>query len=381
MTGWKRRVLFGSLYGLLFLVSTFVFLLLAFPWDRAARYLEVALAKRSDMDVRVGAVSPTWTLGLELTDVTLRSRSPDSQGRFRTFQADRVRIEPSFSTLFGGDLDVAFTAETMGGIVEGDFYRAAQDTRVVAHLRGLLPNEVSTVRDIVGQPLEGRLDGTLDVTLRGHKFSQASGSLDVVGRDVVVGDGKTPMRLKLRPQDRGQFAELQEFLEREDQGVVLPPMDVGAFNLKVRITRGVARVTQMGARSKHLEFRGEGTIDLKDPLSLSEVRIYVLYRFTDEYKNIDSETRSAIDSMTRSPNYQRALRSDGFWGFRMQGTFRDRIRSFPARSGFSEDEPPPLPPPDAPLPEDGVPVAPPPTVVGLPPKEGALPLPLPRPVA
>jgi type II secretion system protein N len=370
MKTWQRRLLLGLGYGLLFVLSFVAFLYLSFPWDRTARYAEAALAKKLDMDVRIGSIAPSWFTGLELRDVTLRARKPDRQGNLRTIHADRIVARASLGTLLGGDLDVDFTAEMMGGKLEGQVYRAQKDTRIVASLEGLAPNEVSFLRDMVGLPIKGGLTGRVDLTLRDHKFSRASGTIELTARGVIVGDGKARLKLKVKPQ----YAELQEFLEREDQGVVLPPMKVGTVALKARVSHGSARITQLEASSEHIEFKGEGQLKLVDPVTASSSAIYIMYRLTEAYESIDSETRAMMENMRTSPNYRRALRTDGFFGFCLTGVLRDRIRPLPARDGCPDHPPPEPVPPPVPGAPPTVPVTPgpPPTVVSaLPPRSCA----------
>ncbi len=360
MKTWQRRLLLGLGYGLLFVVSFVAFLYLSFPWDRSARYVEAALAKQLDMDVRIGSISPSWFTGMELRDVTLRARKPDRQGHVRTIHADRLVARASLGTLFGGDVDVDFTAEMMGGKIEGQIYRAKQDTRLVAGLDGLSPDEVSFLRDMVGLPIKGGLGGRVDLTLRDHKFAKAAGTIELTARGIVVGDGKARLKLKVKPQ----YAELQEFLDREDQGVALPPMKVGTVILKARVSHGSARITQLEATSEHIEFKGEGELKLADPVTASQSAIYIMYKLTEAYEAIDSETRAMMENMRTSPNYRRALRTDGFFGFCLTGVLRERIRPLPARDGCPDHPPPePVPPPAPGAPPVVPPPGPPPTVV------------------
>ncbi|MBI5489179.1 MAG: type II secretion system protein GspN [Deltaproteobacteria bacterium] len=363
MKTWRRRLLVIGLHVLLFLVAMVGFLYLAFPWDRAARYAEAALAKKLDMDVRIGAIGPSWLTGLEFSDVTLRTRKPDRQGRLRTFHADRFVVRASIGSLFGGDLDLDIAADMMGGHVDGQIFRTKKDTRIVADLAEVSPNEISFLREMVGLPLKGRMTGRIDLTMRDHKFAKAAGTIEFAAKNVIVGDGKARLKLKVKPQ----YAELQEFLDREDQGVAIPPMKVGAFTLKLRVTRGSARVVQLGASSEHIEIKGEGDVRLADPVTASESRIYIMYKFSDAYENLDSETRSMLENMRSSPNYRRALRSDGYFGFCLAGVLRDRIRPLPSRDGCPDRPPaepvipavpggPPTPPAEGPAP-------PPPTIV------------------
>lgn len=356
MKTWQRRLLFGLGYALLFLVSFVVFLYLSFPWDRTARYAEAALAKALDMDVRIGSVAPSWFTGLELTDVTLRARKPDRQGQLRSIHADRVVARASAGTLFGGDIDVDFALEMMGGKVEGQYYRAQKDSRIVANLEGLSPNEVTFLRDMVGLPIRGGLSGRIDVTLRDHKFAKASGTIEIAARNVVVGDGKARIKLKVKPQ----YAELQEFLDREDQGVALPPMTVGTVTLKARVTQGVARLTQLEASSEHIEFKGEGELLLADPVTASTSAIYIMYKLTEAYESLDSEARTMMENMRTSPVYRRALRTDGFFGFCLTGVLRERVRPLPTRDGCPDR---PVPEPPAPGVPGAPPLAPAPTII------------------
>ena len=364
MKTWRRRLLVAGLHVLLFLVAVVGFLYLAFPWDRAARYAEAALAKKLDMDVRIGAIGPSWFTGLELRDVTLRTRKPDRLGRLQTFHAKRFVVRASLGTFLGGDVDLDITADMMGGHIEGQVFRTKQDTRFVASLAEVSPNEITFLRDMIGLPIEGRMTGSVDLTLRDHKFSKAAGTIEFDAKSVIVGDGKAKLKLKVKPQ----YAELQEFLDREDQGVAIPPMRVGGFSLKLRVSNGSARVVQLGAASEHIEIKGEGDIRLADPVTASESRIYVMYQFSDAYQNLDSETRSMMESFRSSPNCRRALRSDGFFGFCLAGVLRERVRPLPTRDGCPERPPPepvlPSPPPDRREPGDSAP--PPPTIVGEP---------------
>lgn len=364
MARWKARLLRGGLYALLFVAATAAFLWIAFPWDRAVPYVEAAIAKRLDMDVRIESISPSLPVGVEIEGITLRARKPDRLGRYRAFHAERVTIRAALSTLLGGDVDVDYAVEAVGGTIEGQVYRAAADTRILARVSGISPGEISTLRDLVGLPIEGRIHGAVDLTLRDHKFSRASGTIDLVARNVIAGDGKAKLRLRVTPE----FSELQEFLDRVDQGVALPPMNVGTFTAKVRVSRGAARVIEMGSSSEHFEMKGEGTIDLKDPVSTSEVALYVSYRFTDAYTSLDTETQSMIASMSESPRYRRALRADGSYGFRLQGILRDRIRPFPARENVPGDGRPPADTPFEPfIPIPPAALPPPPAVAPPPP--------------
>jgi type II secretion system protein N len=366
---WQKRVLFVGAHVLLFLVCVVAFLYLAFPWDRAARYAEAALAKKLDMDVYIGSIGPSWLTGIEVRDVTLRTRKPDRQGNLRTFHADRLVARASLGTLFGGNVDVDFVAEMMGGRIDGQLYRTQRDTRIVAKLAEVAPNDITFLREMIGLPIKGRMTGAVDLTLRDHKFDRASGSIEFLAKGVVVGDGKAKLKLKVKG---AQYAELQEFLDREDQGVAIPPMKVGTFTLKMRVTRGTARVTQMGAASEHIEIKGEGEVLFRNPPTASESRIYVMYKFSEPYQNLDSETRSMMENMRAAPNYRRALRTDGFYGFCISGVLRERIRPLPARDGCPEGPLPSAPvpvmpgaPPDVPAsPSPSAP--PPPTVVGKP---------------
>jgi len=373
MKTWQRRTLVVVLYTLLFLVSVVAFLYLGFPWERAARYAEAAAAKKLDMDVHIGGLAPSWLTGIELTDVTLRTRKPDRQGHLRTFHADRVVVRASLGTLFGGDVDVDFTAAMMGGNIDGQVYRTNRDTRIVAHLSDVSPNDITVVRDMVGLPIKGRMGGQLDLTLREHRFTRAAGSIEFTARNVIVGDGKARLKLKVKPQ----FAELQEFLDREDQGVAIPPMKVGLFTIKMRVSHGSARITQFGASSEHIEIKGEGELTLAEPVTASKSAIYIQYRLTEAYQNLDSEARSLMDNMRGSPVYRRALRSDGFYGFCLSGVLRERIRPLPARDGCPDNppaEPAPVPTlPTTPMgptpvsPPGPTPVPPPaPTILGAP---------------
>jgi type II secretion system protein N len=367
---WQKRVLFVGAHVLLFLVCVVLFLYVAFPWDRAARYAEAALAKKLDMDVHIGSLGPSWLTGLEVRDVTLRTRKPDRQGNLRAFHADRIVARASFGTLFGGDVDVDFAADMMGGRIDGQLYRTQQDTRIVAKLAEVSPNDITFLREMIGLPIKGRMTGAVDLTLRDHKFDKAAGSIEFLAKNVVVGDGKAKLKLKVKG---AQYAELQEFLDREDQGVAIPPMKVGTFTLKMRVTRGVARVTQLGASSEHIEIKGEGEVLFHNPPTASESRIYVMYKFSEPYQNLDSETRSMMENMRTAPNYRRALRTDGFFGFCISGVLRERIRPLAARDGCPEH---PVPAPAVPVvpAEGGAPAVPPPptpppppTVVGVPP--------------
>jgi type II secretion system protein N len=363
---WQRRLVYVGLHVLLFVVCLVVFLYVGFPWDRAARYAEAALAKKLDMDVRIGALGPSWLTGLEIRDVTLRTRKPDRQGHLRSFHADRVVVRASFGTLFGGDVDLDFASDMMGGHVDGQVYRTKQDTRIVARLAEVSPNEISLLREMVGLPLKGKMTGAVDLTLREHKFSKAAGTIEFTAKSVIVGDGKAKLKLKVKPQ----YAELQEFLDREDQGVAIPPMKVGAFTFKMRVAHGSARVVQLSASSEHIEIKGEGEVVLADPPTASESRIYVMYKFSDAYQNLDSEARALMENMRTSPVYRRALRTDGFFGFCISGVLRERVRPLPARDGCPERPPPaPIPPavPGAPPHVPPPAGAPPPTVVRLPP--------------
>jgi type II secretion system protein N len=174
------------------------------------------------------------------------------------------------------------------------------ETKVVA--KELAMNELSGSRGLIPLPLSGRLDVNLDMVLPSGRYGESNGGVDWKWAGAAIGDGKE----KLRVPGNAFLSE----------GIVIPRVRLGDFKGKVVFQKGIGKLHGVGAKSQDGELRMEGEIRLADPVGYSYLDLYVTFKMSDALLKSNDKFQLMLqlaESMGK--------RSDGFYGFRMTGSF------------------------------------------------------------
>ncbi len=219
----------------------------------------------------------------------------------------RVRILP----LLIGRVRIDFAATVFGGSVEGVIPIGGGDLAI--ELKNLDLSQVAPLKDMVSVPLKGMANGKLELTAANGKWSKATGGFNLTVSDMVMGDGKAKFR-----------------------GLaVLPPANIGVFELAAKAEAGLLKVEKFGASGQDLELSGEGTIKLREPWDASVADLWLKFGFSEGYKNQDERMQALfVDDgpfpalISQDRKMKRAKRQDGLWGFHIHGKLQ-RLRYDP----------------------------------------------------
>jgi type II secretion system protein N len=222
--------------------------------------------------------------------------------------------------LIFGIVDVSFGLEGLGGTLDGSFRRGKQDARARLRTRDLALGQIPGLADKLGLPLAGRLDLEVELELPQQKFAEARGSIDLSCSECSVGDGKAKLKIPSDP-----------FLA---QGVTVPRVRLGTLRGQVTVEKGAASLHKVEAKSADAELSLDGRIDLADPVTRSQLQLYL--RFRPSAAMIQRE--ATFQLLTSS--LESGKRSDGFFGLAVGGTLaapqvrpskQDMTSKFPSR--------------------------------------------------
>lgn len=217
----------------------------------------------------------------------------------------RVRILP----LLLGRMRISFWASVFGGEVEGVVPMGKSGGEMHVEVSDVELAKVGPLGDILGLPIAGTLNATLDLDAPDGKFNKANGALDVSAKEVTVGDGKTKI-----------------------QGLIaLPEAKLGELVLSAEAKDGVLKITKMSANGSDLELDGDGKVNMREPWNNSMADLYVRFKFTDAYRSKNDLTKSLLGAPGSSapgliemqqPKMKRSKRADGFYGWHVHGALK-----------------------------------------------------------
>ncbi len=369
-----RRPLLSGLFGLVVFIVALYF---SFPSERA-KEVAIRTAAARDLDLEIGSASPAFGLGVVFRDILVRTRPATGKPIRFTIESARLSVSPwsllsSSKTItvsleaFGGHIDVTQTGAA-GKKGPFELQIRAHDVRL-----GDLPG----VRDAINLPLSGTAKLDLSILSPSGKLAEANGEITLSCDNVVIGDGKTPLKVAGNPFLSG--------------GLTLPKLRLDDFGGHVAIDKGLAKLQEIAGKSRDGEVALEGEVTLRDPLPTSTVNAYLRFKLSDAFL----KQASAVATMLQMVGAQ-GKRPDGFYGMRLSGRLGQLnppvlsptspiIGAPPPRSGthaaitpaFRPPVPAPSAPPPTPAPAAIVAAAPPPP----PPEPAAPPPPPPAPPA
>ena len=338
----------------LFAVSVFLLsFYLSLPLDRIKDRLERELSQEPGppppgsgglgiglgMDVSIGQLGfHLLPLGASASEVTLRPRRPPGSSESETSKpkpmfVDGISVRVPFSTLLGNEQAGAVELQALGGSADAEGAVSPDGVTLRAHLAALGLARAPILAQLLPLPLVGTLSGQADLKVPARKierasgrerdaapkrasvpppldYSKATGFVEIKLEQGVLGDGKAKLSVPGDP-----------FLA---QGLTFPKLALGTFGGRVVIERGRATLSEVHARSADAEIWIEGYIELRDPIQLSDLRLYL--RFLPLPALIQREPTIEILNNAMSIG----KRSDGALGFAITGSLA-APRSRPAK--------------------------------------------------
>ena len=131
-------------------------------------------------------------------------------------------------------------------------------------------------------------------------YNKATGLIEIRVENGVLGDGKAKLAVPGDP-----------FLS---QGLTFPKLSLGNVTGRVVFDRGRATLSDVRSQSSDAEISLEGYVELRDPIQLSELRLYLRFRPSPALIKREPTMEILTNAMAVGK------RSDGSLGFSLTGT-------------------------------------------------------------
>ncbi|MEO6952194.1 MAG: type II secretion system protein GspN [Polyangia bacterium] len=282
----------------------------AVPRDKVRAQLEAMLSQDPSaqqpmglgMDVKAGDLDLSL-LGSHVTaeNVVLRTRPLRATDKPARFVLDRVKVGVGIVGAMLGRPTYSFLLDAFSGELVGSIATKGDSAHYTFAAGGLKLEDIQGLQSGVGGlPLEGTFDGKLDLDAPGRLLAQSNGTLELDLDGAALGDGKAKLVIPGDP-----------FLSA---GVTVPKVRLGKVNVVATIEKGKAKIDSMRAHSADMDLTIEGFIDLRDPISLSSLHLFLRFRLSDDLLKRDATLGLVTTGL------QTGRRADGFYSAQITGS-------------------------------------------------------------
>jgi type II secretion system protein N len=304
---WGPRLGFPFFY----LFAFAVFASWTFPYDKLKERIVVTFnaqqrASGAQQELQIDEMSSSFVTGIKAKGVRLLSLSAEPGKPPIILVIDQAKARISLLPLLIGHRNVGFHLEAFDGEIDGSFEEHGKDRIVDVELKAVDLGKIEPLTALLGVPIDGKLAGTVSLTMPEGKASKGSGSVSFDATDVAIGDGKAKLK--------GVLA--------------LPRLTVGNLSFAAEAKEGVLRITKLGASGKDVDVTGDGRIQMRELATESICDANVSFKINDVYRTKSDITKSlfgapgsnapALFELT-DPKVKRAKRPDGSYAFHMRG--------------------------------------------------------------
>ncbi|MSP59019.1 MAG: type II secretion system protein GspN [Myxococcales bacterium] len=240
--------------------------------------------------------------GVSATTVLVKTRPLSPAEKPTRYTVEDLVLHFSLYQLLRGFADTSFSGRIASGSVSGKFRSVPDEGLLVVDASEIALAEIPGIALAIPLPVAGVVELKADITTPKNVIPQANGSVALTITDATVGDGKA--KLTIPGGD--------PFLS---QGVTIPKIALGKIAGKVVIDKGRAVFRDLRGHSKDLDVELDGYIELRDPLSLSLVHLYLKVKPADALLKREPALELMINGIAPL-----ARRSDGYLGFSITGT-------------------------------------------------------------
>lgn len=326
------KVLKWSAYPAFYFLCLLLFGVLTFPFDRLKDRLLAEIGKQSKGKsapvVTIDKMDSYWLTGVEMEGVKIRLPADEAPAASKGFggmggfgmppapppkdsviEIQEAHARARLLPLIIGRVQLDFWASVFGGEVEGTAPAGAAKGDVELKVSDVSLGAVQPLQNLLGIPIDGKVNGEVSLSPTDGKFNKASGKLELSIKGIVVSDGKTKI-----------------------QGLIaIPAAKVDEIVISGEAEKGVLKIGKLTANGPDLELDGEGKINLREPWAESSVDLYIKFRFTDAYRGKSDTTKMILGEPgststplieTQVAKLKKAKRPDGFYGFHVHGKLK-----------------------------------------------------------
>jgi type II secretion system protein N len=298
-------------FPIFYVLSLGVFASLTFQYDKLKERIVVTFnaqqrALGAQQELQIDELTSHFITGVKAKGVRLTSLNAEPGKPPVELKIDEARAKIALLPLLIGHHDVSFHLDAFGGEIDGEYDELGVDRAVEVELKGVDMGKVEPLTAMLGLPMEGKLSGTIKVSMPEGKASKGSGAAAFEATDVALGDGKAKLK--------GALA--------------LPRIVVGSLSFTGEAKEGVLKVTKLTAGGKDVELQGDGKVQMREMALESSCDVNVKFKVNDGYRTKSDVTKSLFGAPGSNapalfdladPKVKQAKRPDGFYAFHIRG--------------------------------------------------------------
>jgi type II secretion system protein N len=307
-------------YPLFYMTCLCVFAVLTFPYDKLKQRVVSGFNAQPrpgnvQEELQIDEMSGYWLSGVRVKGVRWMTASGEAGKPASKIVVEEATVRYAILSALVGNTDVSFDVLAFGGEAMGSYQAHGKDRAVDVKLDAVDLGEIDPLVQMVGVPLQGKLGGTVKLTLPEGKASKATGSVSLEAGGVTVGDGKAKIK--------GAFA--------------LPKVDVGTLTLAADVKDGSLKISKLLAGGKDLELQGDGRVTLRETTTDSLFDGQIRFKVNDAYRSKSDATKglfgtpgsTAPGAIDFDPKVKQSKRADGFYAWTLRGPI-GRLEFIPA---------------------------------------------------
>lgn len=318
-------------YPLFYLSCLVIFASLTFPYTKLREHVVASFnaqqrATGGQQELQIDQMSGYWLSGARMKGVRLFIDSAEPGQPPQKIEIDEATVRYGIVSSLFGSSDMSFDVLAFGGEASGSYESHGKDQSIEVTLEAIDIGRFEPLVGILGVPLQGKLGGTVKLTMPEGRASKGNGSVSLEVKDALVGDGKAKFK--------GALA--------------LPPINVGAITLSAEAKDGTLKITKLVAGGKDVDLQGEGRIAMRELATDSLCDAQVRFKINDAYRAKSDVTKSLFGVSGSSapalieladPRIRQSKRADGFYAWTIHGPIA-RPELIPAGGGGMGGGPP-----------------------------------------
>jgi type II secretion system protein N len=299
-------------YPLFYVFCLAVFLPMAFPYDRLRDRLVASFnasqtpGAPGQQGLQIDDLSGYWLTGVRMKGVRLSTASAEPGKPPAELLIDEASVRYSVLPMLIGNSSLGFDVVAFGGEASGSYDEHGKNKSVEVTLDSIDIGQVQPLVDLIGVPLEGKLGGTVRLTMPDGKASKGAGAVTLEMTGVSAGDGKAKLK----------------------GSIALPKIDVGGLTFSAEAKDGLLKISKLVAGGKDIDLQGEGRIMMRDLATDSLCDAQVRFKINDAYKGKNDMTKTLFGAPGSSasglfdladPRIRQSKRADGYYAWNVRG--------------------------------------------------------------
>jgi type II secretion system protein N len=302
-------------YPAFYLFCLIIFLSWTFPYEKlrdriVTQFNAQQRTSSSPQELQIDELDSSFLTGVKAKGVRIISPPTEAGKGPSVISIDEARARISLLGLLFGNKDVSFRIDAFDGTIKGTFEDTGKQREIEINFDGVDMARIDAISSNIGFPLDGKLNGTIKLTLPEGKASKGNGNIALEIKEMNAGTQKeltikTPM---------GPFT--------------LPRLKVGNFTITGEAKDGVLKVSKIAATGGDVDVSGDGKVQMREVATDAHLDVNLKFKINDSYRNKNDKTKLLFGTpggkdkamLEMDPKMSRAKTTDGFYVLRVGGT-------------------------------------------------------------